>query len=286
MKGYIVIAALGVMLALSSCIRKQVVLRVEDQRDSLTEVVRAKDSLINAVFEDISVISDNLAQIKTRENLISVAGNPEGGKRPVEQINNDIAAIDRLLQENRTKIASLERAAAQLRKANLRIDALEKIIRDLHTELAGRSVEIESLRGELAQMGTEVRQLTETVAERSAQVEDLSGEKAELENQLHTIYYIVGAEKELRDAQIIDKRGFIGRTLRVAGGGAIESFTRADSRLLSEIPVGRKRVSVVSSHPEGSYELVTDGDKIVEKLRITDPSRFWESSKVLIVSYK
>ena len=45
-------------------------------------------------------------------------------------------------------------------------------------------------------------------------------------------------------------------------------------------------MTVVSTHPEGSYELVTDGSKSVEKLLITDPVRFWESSKVLVVSYK
>ena len=60
----------------------------------------------------------------------------------------------------------------------------------------------------------------------------------------------------------------------------------ADSRLLSEIPVGHKRVTVVSSHPEDSYQLVVDADKNVEKLLITDPARFWETSKTLIVSYK
>ena len=64
-------------------------------------VVSAKDSLINAVFADINAISENLALIKSRENLITVAGESEGGRRPVEEIDNDIKAIDRLLRENR-----------------------------------------------------------------------------------------------------------------------------------------------------------------------------------------
>ena len=57
----------------------------------------------------------------------------------------------------------------------------------------------------------------------------------------------------------------------------LESFTKADSRLLSEIPVGRKKVTVVTAQPEDSYQLVTGGekDKIVTKLLITDPVRFW-----------
>ncbi len=61
-----------------------------------------KDSLIHLVFDDINAISENLAMI-TRENLITVAGESEGSRRPIEEINNDIAAIDRLLQENKPK---------------------------------------------------------------------------------------------------------------------------------------------------------------------------------------
>ena len=281
---------LGALL-LASCAGKQkqaIIAETDHERDSLTSVIRAKDSLINLVFSDINAISENLAIIKSRENLITVAGESEGGRRPVEEINNDIAAIDRLLQENKDKIASLQRAAAQLRKANLRIDGLEKMIADLNKQLAGKKDEIARLRESLDKMGVEVEVLTEQVAEQNARAENLSSEKVELENQLHTVYYIVGVEKELRDAQIIDKQGFIGRTLTVNNTNNLESFTKADSRLLSEIPVGRKKVTVVTAQPEDSYQLVTGGekDKIVTKLLITDPVRFWESSKILIISYK
>lgn len=286
MKHIATAAALGVVALLASCVSRQVAVEAESRSDSLELVVSAKDSLINAVFADINAISENLALIKSRENLITVAGESEGGRRPVEEIDNDIKAIDRLLRENRAKIESLQRSAAQLRKANLRIDGLEKMIADMNRQLAEKKAEVEQLRESLVRMGDEVKSLTEEVAVRSAEVENLSGEKVELQNQLNTVYYIVGPEKELRDAQIINKQGFIGRTLTVGRTGNLDSFTAADSRLLSEIPVGQKRASVVTSHPEDSYQLVTAGDKVVEKLVITDPVRFWETSKVLIISYK
>lgn len=281
-----IVAAAAVVAAFTSCVSKQVAVKAEDQRDSLAVVVSQKDSLITAVFADINAISENLALIRSRENLISVAGNSESGHRPVEQINNDIAAIDRLLQANKSKIASLQRSAAQLRKANLRIDGLEKMIADMNGQLTEKKAEVEQLREQLNRMGVEVKTLTEEVAVRSAEVVNLSGEKVELQNQLHTVYYIVGAEKELRDAQIINKQGFIGRTLTVGGNSNLDSFTVADSRLLAEVPVEQKKATLVTTHPEGSYELVTDGGKVVEKLLITDPARFWESSKILIISYK
>lgn len=286
MKHIVTAAALGVVALLASCVSRQVAVEAESRSDSLELVVSAKDSLINAVFADINAISENLALIKSRENLITVAGESEGGRRPVEEIDNDIKAIDRLLRENRAKIESLQRSAAQLRKANLRIDGLEKMIADMNRQLAEKKAEVEQLRESLVRMGDEVKSLTEEVAVRSAEVENLSGEKVELQNQLNTVYYIVGAEKELRDAQIINKQGFIGRTLTVGRNSNFDSFTMTDSRLLSEVPVGQKKATLVTSHPEGSYELVTDANKVVEKLIITDPVRFWESSKILIISCK
>lgn len=286
MKSIVIPALAVVAFALSSCVSRQVVVEVESRNDSLALVVSAKDSLINAVFADINAISENLALIKSRENLITVSEEEEGGRRPVEEIKNDIAAIDRLLRENREKIASLQHSASLLRKANLRIEGLEKMISDMEKRLSGKQAEIESLRDELTRKGVEVQALTATVAERESQVEELSSEKIELQNQLNTVYYIVGSEKELRDAQIINKQGFIGRTLTVGSNSNLDSFTQADSRLLTEVPVGKKKATVVTSHPEDTYQLVTDADKRVEKLLITDPVRFWESSKMLIVSYK
>lgn len=284
---YVFLTMAGVVLTLTACIRKQVVLEVSDQRDSLARVVAAKDSLINTVFEDINSISANLAQIRSRENLIAVAADDEGGRRPVEEIRSDISAIDRLLQENRAKIASLEYTAARLRKADVRIDALGKTISDLHAQLNDKTASIELLRDELAMKTTEVERLHDTVALRDAAVERLNDEKETLEDKLHAVYYVVGPERELRDAQIIDKQGFIGRTLTFnARTGQSEVFSQADSRWLTEVPVGHRKATVVTPHPADAYELVVGDDKVVEKLLVTDPDRFWEASKVLVISYR
>ena len=285
MKKYL-IATVLLLSALTSCIRKQVVLDMADQRDSLAGVVDAKDSLISLVFEDIHAIAGNLAEIKMRENLITGPEDADGGTRPIRQINSDIAAIDRLLQENRAKIASLQQAAGQLRKANIRVGALEKIIGDMEDQLAKKTVEVEDLRRELTERDRQVAELEEQVAEGTAATAKLGQENALLENRLNTVYYIVGTEKELLDAQIINKEGFIGRTLTANRNGAIGSFVQADARLLDEIPIGGKKATVVTTHPRDSYELLVWPDKRVEKLLILDPDRFWESSKILIISYK
>ena len=83
-------AMLGLSLLLASCVSKQAAVQVENQRDSLAVVVSEKDSLLNLVFADINAITENLAQIKSREQLISVAGSAEGVRRPVEEIEDDV----------------------------------------------------------------------------------------------------------------------------------------------------------------------------------------------------
>lgn len=285
MKKYAVFALLT-LCALTSCIRKQTVLTLSDQRDSLTRVVDQKDSLLRTVFEDINTIAENLSRIKAREKLLVLTVAPEGGTRPIARINSDIAAIDRLLQENKSKIASLQHAAAQLRKAHLRIEGLEKLIRDLNVQLTTKTAEIEHLRAELSASEIQVERLENQVAERNAEVVNLNDENSELELRLHTVYYAVGPEKELLEARIINKEGFIGRTLTMSRTLAMESFTKTDDRHLSEVAIRQKKATIVTPHPIGSYELVIGADKRIEKLLITDPVRFWESSKVLIVSCK
>lgn len=287
MMKHICLLILCAVCACPSCVNRRVVEQPADSRcDSLEAAVRAKDSLIGVVFADIAAVAENLTRIRTREHLVTLACNEEGVRRPIEEIDADIAAIDRLLQENRQKITALQRTSALLRKADLRIEGLEKMIRGFGAQLTERQNEIGRLRGELSRMSDEVATLTEQVAVRDAEVERLSDQKVSLEDRLQTVYYIVGAEKALRASGIVSKQGFIGRTLTVGDAGHHDQFIRADARTLTEVLVEQKRATVVTPHPADSYELITRADKTVYKLVITDPERFWSSSKVLVVSYR
>ncbi len=276
----------------ASCVSRGTAEKIETQRDSLATALGVKDSLLSEVFAAVNAISDNLSAIKTRENILTI-GNGESGRRPVEQINEDIAAIDKLLEENRTKIEALERSAAQLRKANVRIQGLEQMITNLSSQLDEKNREVESLKKDLTQMGVQVETLSTQVAEQDRQLEELTTKKGELEAdvadktaRLYAVYYIVGPQKELLDTQIVRKSGFIGRTLTVNEKHNLDSFTKGDTRFLEEIPVGHKNVTVVTTHPEDSYRLVEGEGREIVSLRILDPERFWESSKILVVSYK
>ena len=289
-----IIPVLFVALSLTCCVSKRTADKIASDRDSLGMVVANKDSLINDIFFSLSQISDNLATIKAREHIINTSvANDEIQKQPTVQINDDIQAIDELLQQNRATIARLQRSADELKRANVRIDALQKVIAQLNGQVAARDSEIVVLKDNLRQMNIQVVDLKDTVSALAVTVGELTGDKARLEgevkentDQLNTAYYIVGSQTELLNKEIVYKSGFIGRTLHVNQNHSLETFTRIDLRRFDQVLIGHKNVTVVTTHPGESYELVTDDKGVVSALVIKDKARFWEYSKVLIVSYK
>jgi len=286
-----IIPALIVALALAGCVSKRTADRLTNDRDSLSVVVAEKDSVINDVFASLNQISENLTSIKDREHIITTSvDNNEIKKESTVQINDDIQAIDQMLQQNRETIARLQRNAAELRK---RIPELETLIKQLNGQVEARDSEIADLKDKLRGMDIKVEEMNTNITTLNNTVSGLSEDKTRLEGEvkdntdrLNKAYYIVGPVKELLAKEIIYKSGFIGRTLRVNGSHSLDAFTQVDARNFDEVVIGHKDVTVVSTHPADSYQLVTDDKGMVTSLTIKDKTQFWSLSKVLVVSYK
>ena len=282
------------LLLLASCTDGQKTERLTSQNDSLAVVVAQKDSVLNEVFSSLSIVTENLNAIKSRENIINE--NIDKGEIPkgtTTQINEDIEAINQLLIANRQTIARLQQSADQLKKANVKIGSFEKLIAQLNAQIESKDQEIKILKQNLENMHVQVAELTEQVSGLNTQVSGLTAEKTSLEgevktqnNILNTGYYIVGSEKELLSKEIVYKSGFIGRTLKINENRSLDSFTQVDIRNFDDVKIGHKKATLVSSHPAGSYEFVMNDSGVFESLVIKDKSKFWEYSKVLVISYK
>ena len=282
------------LLPLVSCVNRQGADQVESIKDSLTRVVAAKDSMINEVFASMNAVAENLNAIKVREKIINKnIDNGEIRNQTPTQINEDVEAINQLLLQNRETIARLQQSANQLKKANINIANMEKLIAQLRQQVETKDQEIVMLKNNLEQMHVQVAELHEQVSGLNTQVTGLSEAKASLEGEvkgqtdiLNTAYYIVGSEKELLAKEIVYKSGFIGRTLKINESRSLDSFTKVDIRHFDSVVIGQKKVTLVSSHPAGSYEFVQDEKGVYESLIIKDKRKFWEYSKVLVMSYK
>lgn len=293
MKKFVLFALMGLMTL--SCVSRQEADSMQSEIADLKKQVEAKDALIEEVFSSINTITSNLSEIKNREGILTISNEEISDTTALGRLQSDVDTIDKLLAENRARMEELEQKAEQLRKANSRIRGLEKLISDLNTQLDERDEELSNLKDRLKSMGAKINTLLDEVAVKEQEVELLTQEKSELSeqvtqttNELYTGYYIVAPQKQLISDQIVVKRGFIGRTLVMNEAPNLALFTSADTRLLKTLPIGQKEVTLVTSHPEGSYWLVESESqkKVIESLVILDAEKFWSLSKILVVSHK
>lgn len=256
--------------------------------DSLTQVIAAKDSIINDAFNSISEIAANINQIAEREKLVTKQTSTGGElTKPVkEQIAENIAAISELLDQNRATIARLQTSAKKLKEANVKIESLQTLIAQLQAQLDQKNAQLAALTDQVKALKVEVEALGHTVSNLESDKAELQTTVAEQDAQLHTVYYIVATDKELLEKDIIDKKGVIGRTRVVSDNASMDSFTKADDRTVERIPIGKSKVKIVTSHPENSYMLVKGSKDVVEELVITDKEAFWKNSKILVISHK
>lgn len=256
--------------------------------DSLSQVIAAKDSIINDAFSSIGEIAANISRIAEREKLVTVQTSTGGElTKPVkEQIAENIAAISELLDKNRATIARLQVSAKQLKDANVKIDGLQTLIAQLQEQIDQKNAQLAALTDQVKALKVEVESLGHTVANLENDKTELQGTVADQDARLHTVYYIVGDDKELMQKDIVDKKGFIGRTRVVSENASMDDFTKADDRTVERIPIGKTKVRIVTSHPEQSYMLVKGAKDVVEELVITDKTAFWSNSKILVISHK
>ena len=62
-------------------------------------------------------------------------------------------------------------------------------------------------------------------------------------------------------------------------------FAQADRRTLTNIPLNTKKATIMTSHLEGSYNLVQGEDEMLT-LEITNTEAFWKVSNYLVVMIK
>lgn len=255
------------------------------QRDSLSAIINERDSSINDFLTSFSEIQTNLDSVARKQNAISVNIDEQKGelkKSAKDQINDNIAAINEMMNKNRVKIAELNR---KMKKQGARIAEFEKLIKSLNDQLAQKDQELTALNEKLNSLNSQVAQLQTTV---DTMTQTSAVQRHTIEDQtvrLHTAYYTVGKTKELQTNKIIDRTGGllgIGRTSKMNTNVDNSKFTKIDYTAVSTIPVGSKKMKMVTYHPADSYTLNKDKDMIVS-VQISNAERFWSGSKYLVI---
>src|ERR1700678_1140303 len=109
----------------------------------------------------------------------------------------------------------------------------------------------------------------------------------EMTAEMHTVYYVSGTMKQLKDSGVVDKQGGfigIGRTAKVNPEIDNSKYTRADLTTLKGISLNGKFKKFITTHPDNSYTITSSGDNKSDFVSITNASAFWGESKYLVVA--
>ncbi len=280
-----IIYAVAIVLTITGCDNRQAEIDNSNrQRDSLASIINERDSSLNDFMTSFNEIESNLDSIARKQSTINVNIDNQGelNKTSKERINDNIAAINQMMNDNRNMIDQLNK---KLKNSGMKIAHFEKMIQTLNEQIAQKDRELADLNDklnglnqEVAQLHTSVDTLTQVSASQAKTIDEQT-------NSLHTAYYVVGKSKELQTMKVIDKTGGLlglGKSPRLSSNIDNEKFTRIDYTKLNSIPVDSKQAKFVTAHPLDSYTLTKEKDKVVS-IEITNPEKFWSASKYLVV---
>lgn len=265
---------------------KQEVDKLNRYNDSLVSVTAMRDSVINDFMASFNEIEQNLDSIASKQDKIE--GTMEQGQlrgNAKDRIREDIQAINRMMAENRDKVAELSR---KLKRSNSKLIQFEKTVARLNDQIAERDTQMYALNERINGLNTQIVSLNSTI-DTLNQVKAWQNDTIQSQvSRLHTAYYVVGDEDELKRREIVAERGGVlgfGRTPVVASTLKDKEFTRIDYTATTTIPVQSddEDVKIATKHPASSYTLEKDQNGKVTNLKINDPDEFWSISKYLVV---
>ena len=246
------------------------------ENDSLrTGDVKMQVSIQNFT-SSLKEIEQNLASIDENKTMLAKLSTEMTDDESVkENINKRIAKIKELMQNSKLKILTLDKALVKLRQES----------GDKSTEILELDQKIRLLINNLTEKDSIIGNLDDQIFDMEALYALEKEVNAELSSIMNRAYFLMGTSKELATKGVVSKEGgFIGLgKIKVINANASDSlFTRIKKDRVDEIYINAKKAKLISNHPEGSYNMVKNGD-IIEVLQITNKEMFWKEGNYLLV---
>ncbi|MBR3884715.1 MAG: hypothetical protein IKJ31_08190 [Bacteroidaceae bacterium] len=251
-------------------------LQLMNENDSLQNVIHQRDAALDEMITSINIIEEGFRTINEaqgRVNLDMVGSE----KSKSDKLLEDIAFISSTLAKNKEQIELLQK---QLEKSKSGSKQLKVMVENLQKQLNEKSLQVQTLQTALAQKNIHIEELDKTIAELK-QAQEVSERVISLqESELNSVWYAIGTKRELKGENILSG----GDVLREANAN-MDYFTKADMRELKSINTYAKSAKLLTSHPESSYNMVRDENKMYT-LNIIDPVAFWSVSRYLVIQVK
>lgn len=253
---------------------------LQAERDSLLMQSSSANAEVTEMMSVISEVEANFDRIREAEKYITTQSTQSGemSKDTKTRVNDNFKMINEILKKNKAQLAELNK---KFSNSNTQVATLKNTIDRLNREMQESANRIVELQGQLAAKDEQIAQLSSDVTSLAAETEQQSVTIQQQDKSLHTAYYVFGTANELKEQKILSG-GFLKATRVMTDTFNKDYFLQIDIREVTEIPLYMRKAKLWSTHPEGTYEFVNDGDNNLV-LRITDTQRFWSLAKYLII---
>lgn len=277
------VALVAVML--SSCVensKKYQTLLAE--KEALAVENQNIENEFNASMGIINEVENNLQAIRDAEGILLVK--QEGSER--DQLISEILQIKEVMAANHARLDSLNDALAKSNRnnANLRaqIKKLQAQLVEKEEMISNLQAQIAEKDGQIANLNTEVSNLNSNLNSANNEIENLNFKNKAQDVALNSVFYVIGTKKELKEKGVI-----LNPKKVLTSGVPANAFTMADKREATSFVINAKKAVVLTNHAKDAYNLVPGTDAEGKKnvtLEITDPDKFWEVTKYLVVLTK
>ena len=253
--------------------------------DSLQTALEQRNADYQQLDEFLTVVSAGLDSISAQESDI-VKTSEESPIPHREQIKENLSKYQQTLKDQRVRIAELEK------RLNYNTDQgrkMKAVIESLKAQLAEKESQIAALQNELDNKNVTIQdlntRLTNITVHSQAQEKIITSQNDLInkqDNALNEGYVLIASKKVLNDADLL-RGGLLSK--KKADYTKLEAnkrmFRAIDTRVVTEFEILSKNPTIRTQVPEGTYTLEKTGEKTI--LKITDPVRFWDASKYLVI---
>lgn len=251
--------------------------QLNERNQELAQIKKERDSVLNQLDSTLIALEKHLGIQESEIN-----------RNLSERIRYNIGYLDNMIQENEKKVRNLR---AQNRNSNKQYDNLMAELEANQQALEKRQRDLENLNQQVARMDRKIKSQDSLNVRLTNQGSSQARKMEELNQRLNTAYVIVGKFKELKDKELVEKKGgflnIFGRVPKLDPDYNKGLFATINIRkdTVLELNVSRKDIKMVTVHPMESFQLLTTGEN-TSKISIKDPDRFWEASKFLVIAEK
>jgi hypothetical protein len=277
------LASISFLLVLAiSCTNNEAQLEKQKlQNDSILQA--QEDSLMNAFTIELQGIASVVNEVGTRNGLFDL-DTSEGEGLTKDAIIRKVQGLDQLLAENQKR---LDQVSKNIRSNKVKNKELESMIQAMQESIAVRETEIKDLMKLLSDKDLQIEEIRTRVDSMRKDNIMLADEMVQMDQEMHSVYYVVGEGKELKEKGLVTKEGGI---LGVGGTKKLDVskmdnslFTSSDQRDLESIALYSEKAKLITNHPEGSYEFLLDEDQNVTSMKIIDRKKFWMAGDYLVI---